>query len=161
MKVDLGEIPCSGYASQQFDFPALYADTLSQATRDLLEPIIESAVAAEAFPDANRFCLVIIAGHSDRVDTPGLSSEQRRAQELQASTLRAESAQQWFFNEVFRRLQAQGLTAPVDLSSMRNVDLWTVSCGSADLIHLTPGNDESKRRDNRRVHVMGTIFQPD
>jgi hypothetical protein len=161
MKVDLGEVPCTGYASQQFDFPALHANTLSQGTRELLEVFVESAVTAEAFPEANRFCLVIFAGHSDRVDTPGLSSEQRRAQELEASTLRAESAQAWFFNEVFTRLQAQGFTPPVDLASMRNVDLWTIPCGSADLVHLTPGNDESKRRDNRRVHLMGTIFQLD
>src|SRR5215217_2805274 len=118
MKVDLGDVPCSGFQSRQFDFPALHAQ-LSQTARDLLEVMVESAVTAESDPDAGRFCSIIIAGHSDRNDTPGLSSEARRADELQFSELRAESAQAWFFDQLFNRLQSQGFTPPVDLSSMR------------------------------------------
>jgi hypothetical protein len=158
MKTDLGDVPCVGFASQQFDFPALHSQ-LNQNTRDLLEVMIESAVTAESDPNAGRFCTIVIVGHSDRVDTPGLSSESRRAQELQASQLRAESAQAWFFNELFNRLQSQGFTPPVDLSSMQNVDLMTVACGSADLVHLVPSG-EQERRDNRRVHFIGTVFTP-
>jgi flagellar motor protein MotB len=158
MKVDLGEVPCSGFASQQFDFPALHAQ-LGHAARDLLEVMIESAVTAESDPNAGRFCAIVIVGHSDRVDTPGLSSESRRDQELQASELRAESAQAWFFNELFNRLQSQGGTPPVDLSSMQNVDIRTVACGSADLVHKVPSG-EQERRENRRVHFIGTVFTP-
>ncbi|GAA3102901.1 hypothetical protein GCM10010520_55040 [Rhizobium viscosum] len=158
MKVNLGDVPCSGYAPQRFDFPALHAE-LSQTVRDLLEVFVESAVTAESDPAANRFCQVIIVGHSDRVDSAGLSSEQRRAQELEASQLRAESAQAWLFNELFNRLQAQGYVPPVDLASMQNVDIQTIACGSADLVHLVPQNEE-QRRDNRRVHFIGMVFTP-
>lgn len=158
MKIDLGDVPCGGFASQQFDFPALHAQ-LSQTIRDILEVMIESAVTAESDPNAGRFCEIVIVGHSDRVDTPGLSSESRRAQELQASQLRAESAQEWFFNELFNRLQSQGFVSPVDIASMQNVDIQTVACGSADLVHLVPSG-EQERRNNRRVHFIGTVFTP-
>ena len=159
MRVDLGDVPCAGYASQQFDFPALHAQ-LSQAIRDLLDVMIEAAIAAEGFPDQGAFCIVIFVGHSDRVDTPGLTSEARRAQELQMSELRAESAQAFFFTEFVNRMLDRGLTIPADQASMTNVDLRTVACGSADLVHLVP-SDEQQRKDNRRVHFIGTAFTPD
>ncbi|ALL70435.1 hypothetical protein K788_0001227 (plasmid) [Paraburkholderia caribensis MBA4] len=157
MKVDLGDIPCHGYGSEQFDFPALHAG-LSQTARELLEVIVETAVTAESDPAANRFCQVIIVGHSDRVDTPGLSSEARRAKELEASTLRAESARAWLFNELFNRLQAQGFVPPVDLASMQNVEITSIACGSADLLHPVPSDEQ--RLENRRVHFIGMAFVP-
>lgn len=158
MRVDLGDVPCTGFASQQFDFPTLHSQ-LSQTARDLLEVMLESAVTAESDPEAGRFCSIVIVGHSDRLDTPGLTSEARRAQELQASELRAQSAQAWFFSELFNRLQQQGFTPPIDLASMQNVDIQTIACGSAGLIHLIPSG-EPERKDNRRVHFMGTVFTP-
>jgi hypothetical protein len=75
------------------------------------------------------------------------------------STLRAESAQSFFFVEMFSHLRAQGFTAPVDVASMQNVDIPAVACGAADLIHLTP-TSESERQENRRVHSVGTVFTP-
>lgn len=157
MKVDLGDVPCAGFAEEQFDFPALHAQ-LSQQVRDLLEVMIESAVTAESDPAAGRFCTIVIAGHSDRVDTAGVTSEQRRAKELLFSTLRAESAQAFFFNELFVRLQNGGFVPPIDLASFQNVDISTVACGAADLIHLVPS--DAQRPDNRRVQIIGTIFTP-
>ena|ERR1700738_3077036 len=159
MKIDLGNVPCAGYENEQFDFPQLHAQ-LSQGTRDLLEVMIESAVTAEASPEAGRFCSITIVGHADRVDVPGTSSEDRRAKELEISSLRAESAQAFVFNELFTRLTNQGFTAPVDLANMQNVDIDTIACGAADLVHTNPGNDLEQRKENRRVHFIGTMFTP-
>jgi len=157
MKVDLGDIPCAGYGDHQFDFPALHPE-LPQEVRDLLEVVIESAVTAESDPEAGRFCSIVLAGHSDRNDS-GLSPEQRRADELEASTLRAESARAFLFDQLFTRLQSGGFLPPVDLASMRNVDMNVVSCGSADLNHPTPSNEQ--RPQNRRVQISATMFTPE
>lgn len=157
-KVDLADVPCTGYEPHKFDFPELHA-RLDPAVQGLIQTMIEAAVTAEAFPDQGRYCHITVVGHSDRNDSPGLSAEARRADERQFSELRAESAQAWFFNEVFTRLQAEGHVAPVDMASMRNVDIETVACGSAILEHPTPAS-EDQRRVNRRVHFVGTIFTP-
>jgi flagellar motor protein MotB len=159
MKTDLGDVPCSGYDASQIDFPQRLAQ-LPQQTRDLIDVMIESAVTAESDPDAGRFCTITIVGHADRVDTPGISSESRRAQELESSTLRAESAQAFVFSEIFTRLSSQGFTAPVDLASLVSVEIQTIACGAADLVHQNPGNNTDQRKDNRRVHLIGTIFTP-
>jgi outer membrane protein OmpA-like peptidoglycan-associated protein len=160
MKTDLGEALCAGYKAQKIDFPELHAQ-LDQETRGVLEVMIEAAATAETFPTGNRFCSIIILGHADRVDTPGLSAEQRRANELENSDLRAQSAEAWFFSQVAERLLAEGSDVPNDLGSLQNVQIWTVACGSADLVHKTPGNDEGKRQQNRRVRFIGTIFTPE
>jgi len=157
MKVDLGEIPCAGFGDEQFDFAALH-QRLPQTTLDLLDVVIEEAVSAEMDPPAGRFCSIVIAGHADRNDVAGASSEQRRANELQFSSLRAESAEAFFFDQLFSRLKSGGFVAPVDLGSMQNVEITTVACGSADLIHTTPSSEQ--RLDNRRVQVTGTMFTP-
>lgn len=157
MKVDLGDIPCAGFGDQQFDFSALQQQ-LPQTTRDLLEVVIEEAVTAESGISPGHFCSILIEGHSDRNDTPGLSPEERRANELQISTLRAESTQAFLFEQLFSRLQSGGFPAPVDLASMQNVEMTTVACGSANLIHLIPTPDQ--RPDNRRVEITGTTFTP-
>src|SRR5690242_3348894 len=112
MKVDLGNVSCSGYVDHEFDFPALFS-RLGQDERDGLEIMIEEAVTAEFDPPAGRFCSIVIVGHSDRVDVAAISPEQRRADELQISTLRAESAQAFFFSQLFDRLRAQGFDPPI------------------------------------------------
>jgi len=159
MKVDLGDIPVAGYDINDIDFPKRHA-ALKQETRDLINVILESAVSAEAFPNAGRFCAITIVGHADRVDVAGVSPEDRRKQELDNSTLRAESAQAFVFSEIFNRLVSQGFTGPVDQGSLTNVEIQTVACGSADLTHKNPGNDMEQRKDNRRVHLIGTMFTP-
>ena len=154
MKTDLGDEEIAGFESQQFDFPARLART---GPNPVLETMVEAAVSAEAFPENPVFCYIVIVGHADRVDTQGLSSDQRRAQELESSTLRAESAQSWFFGQLADRLQAQGFTSPVDLASMRNVEIKTIACGAANLKEA-PANEPARK--NRRVRIFGSAFTP-
>lgn len=159
MRVRLNEVRCNGYASQHTDFGELYVTTpLSQDDINNLNVMIETAVSVERDPNSSSFCDITILGHSDRVDTSGLSSEQRRQMELDASTARAKSAQDWLFNEITNRLLAEGYAIPADLSSMQNVTIRAIPCGSADLEHKTPGNDEQKRRENRRLHILGVAY---
>ncbi|TDB83265.1 hypothetical protein E1264_29070 [Actinomadura sp. KC216] len=155
----LTEITVSGYFSQEIDFPAVL-QRQSQALQDLVrDEVIAPLAGAETVPGDGKFCVVTIIGHSDRVDTPGLTSEQRRAQELNASQLRAESAQAFLFSELFALVQGAGGTPPVDLASTQNGAIWTVAVGAADLIHTVPAN-ETQRRENRRVVFQVSAFTP-
>ena len=157
---ELTEVPVSGYVTSEFDFPALLSRQ-SQALQDVVQSEIIAPLAdAEVVPEAGKFCVVTVIGHSDRVDTPGLTSEQRREQELSASRLRAESAQAFLFSELFELVQAAGGTPPVDLASMQNGAILTVAAGAADLVHTVPA-DEDQRRDNRRVDFLIARFAPD
>ena len=156
---ELTEIPVSGYNSHEFDFPALLSRQ-SQALQDLVQAEVIAPLAdAEMVPEAGKFCTVTVIGHSDRVDTPGMTSEQRRADELSASQLRAESAQAFLFSQLFDLVQAAGGTPPVDLASMQNGAIFTVAAGAADLLHTVPAN-ESERQDNRRVDFLVAKFDP-
>jgi flagellar motor protein MotB len=124
----------------------------------LIDVMLESAVTAEAFPNEGRFCSITIVGHADRVDVAGKSPEDRRQLELENSTLRAESAEAFVFGEIFKRLSAQGFSAPVDKANMTNVEIQTIACGAADLIHKNPGNNLEQRKQNRRVQLVGLTF---
>ncbi|GII23367.1 hypothetical protein [Planosporangium mesophilum] len=122
--------------------------------------VIAPLADAEMVPEAGKFCVVSVIGHSDRVDTPGLTSEQRRADELSVSQLRAESTQAFLFAELFDLVQAAGGNSPVDLASMQNGAILTVAAGAADLKHVVPAS-ESEREENRRVVFLVATFAPE
>lgn len=152
------EFSAGGYGSHETDFKTLF-DTLGSSLQNLIfDEVVTPAASAEA-TSTGQFCAVMILGHSDRVDSPGLTSEQRRADELTASASRAESARNWLFNEIAELVQVQGGVVPADISSLQSVSLLTAACGSADLIHTTPSSP-AERAENRRVQFFVSTFSP-
>ena len=127
-------IEVGGYAPERIDFATVHAALGSQA-KEFIDDMIEAAVVAESNPGGSRFSLITIEGHSDRVDTPGLTSEARRAKELDASELRAEAAGFHFFEQIAQRLLDRGFIVPADLPSAQNFIINRVACGSARLKH--------------------------
>jgi flagellar motor protein MotB len=155
----LTDVQVAGYVSHEIDFPALLSRQ-SQELQDLVQAeVVAPLVDAEMVPEAGKFSSVTVIGHSDRVDDPGLSSEQRRADELSVSQLRAESAEAFLFSQVFDLVQAAGGTPPVDLASMQNGGIFTVAAGAADLLHPVPASEE-ERQENRRVQFLVAAFAP-
>ena len=153
------DLTLDGYVSQQFDFPSLL-QTKPQATQDLFaQLVVAPCVNAEFDPSAGNFCFVSVIGHSDRNDTPGLTSEQRRENERQNSELRAEAARSFIIDQIFAQIQAAGGTPPVDLASMQNVTIDVVTAGSANLVFTTPAG-EAQRQQNRRVQFVVSSFTP-
>ena len=89
-------IQVGGYAPEHIEFATVHA-ALGPQAKQFIDDMIEAAVVAESNPAGSKFSFITIEGHSDRVDTVGLTSEARRAKELEASELRAEAAQAFFF----------------------------------------------------------------
>ncbi|MEV5936549.1 hypothetical protein AB0L56_28435 [Streptomyces sp. NPDC052079] len=159
MAKTLTDLPISGFVAQEVAFSQLFG-RLSASTRNIIrENVIEPAVNAQHFPSNNQFCVIFILGHSDRVDTPGLSSEQRRAQELDASDKRATSAGEWVFDQITAALTAAGETPPSSVQDATNFDIVLMPCGASGLVHVTPAN-EAQRQENRRVQFVISSFIP-
>ncbi|MFK0019845.1 hypothetical protein [Streptomyces sp. NPDC090798] len=150
------EFSIGGYGDHETEFKTLF-DTLDSGRQNLIfDEVVIPAASAEA-ETAGQFCVVMILGHSDRVDTPGLTSEQRRADELTASTSRAQSTKDWLFGQIAELVLAAGGVVPADIASMQRVSLLTAACGSADLVHLTPSS-QAERAENRRVQFFVSTF---
>lgn len=153
------DFPVPGFVAHEFDFGALFARLSPQTQNLIFDEVVTPAVKAEMDPATGMFYAVTIVAHSDRVDVPGATPENRRAEELKFSKLRAESAADWLFNEVFLQLQASGATAPIDWVSAQNIVHFQAAAGAADLIHTVPSG-EAERQVNRRVQFLVTTFTP-
>jgi flagellar motor protein MotB len=154
-------VGCSGFVAGEVDFPALFDRQPLVTQEQIIRLVVDRCIQAEIVPDAGIFCSVVVIGHSDREDTPGLTSEQRRAKELESSQSRADSALEWLFTQLFDALEGADATAPVDWPSAQNVAVATLASGAADLVNKVPGLDEELRRQNRRVVFMTKSFSPE
>ncbi|SIO63199.1 hypothetical protein SAMN05443247_09628 [Bradyrhizobium erythrophlei] len=133
-----------GYNSHETDFQALI-----NRRPDLQVPevsvIIDSAFEAFENTGGNKSAAVVIVGHSDREDSPGLTDEQRRASELQASQARADSASAWL-NSV---AQASGMQIEVEWKGVATVAVEAIGAGASNLAQ--PPVTEQDRLNNRRI----------
>jgi flagellar motor protein MotB len=155
-------IVVDGFQDSEFDF----ASALQRAPAALqteFEELISALVAAEEDPTKNIFWSVTIVGHADRDDVPGVSSEQRRATELNASEKRAGSALAFVFTRLGDKLSADGFARPAPppagLDALTNVGIVGAFAGAADLVNLAPAS-EAERAQNRRVKFLAIQFSP-
>jgi flagellar motor protein MotB len=153
---DLTDIPVGGYVSHEVDFAALFSRQ-GQPLQNLIQDEVVTPLANAELGDGT-FCSVTVVGHSDRQDTPGMTPESRRADELAASRSRAESARDFIFNSFAEQVLQLGGVVPADLGSMQNGGIFTVAAGSADLVHTVPSDDQ--RPENRRVEFLIAKFRP-
>ncbi|MCX4543516.1 hypothetical protein [Streptomyces sp. NBC_01565] len=151
------EIPIPGYGAGQYDFGAVLA-TRPQAAVDAVNlEVADRAANAEEFD--GQACVITVVGHSDRDDTPGLTPEQRRESERNASRRRADDAAAWLFRQIVLRLQASGITPPATVADLRGTSIFTAAAGAADLVHPVPAG-ETERRENRRVVFLVAHLRP-
>ncbi|MEU2588992.1 hypothetical protein ABZ612_40590 [Streptomyces avermitilis] len=147
------------FVAQEVDFSQLFSRQSANVKQTVRHEVVEPAVNAEHYPSNNQFCLIAVLGHSDRVDTPGLSAEQRREQERDASAKRATSASEWVFDQITAALTAAGENPPASVADATNFDIYTVPCGAADLVNVVPTN-EAQRKENRRVEFAISTYFP-
>ncbi|GAA2427769.1 hypothetical protein [Streptomyces coeruleofuscus] len=143
-----------GYLSGQFDFATALA-THSQALQDDAMNAALAVAKAEKF--SGTFCTITVVGHSDRDDTPGLTQDQRRASELNASTKRAESARDWIFAQARQLLIDDGQPDPGTISGLTRSFFFTQPAGAAQLKKPNPASETDRQR-NRRVAFLACFL---
>jgi hypothetical protein len=149
------EFVLDGYPAGELDFTI----RLSQAgveTADLFEAMILQPVIDVLSTD-DQSAVLTITGHSDRVDTEGLTREQRRQREFEASDARAVSAREDVVLMVTNALpHLQG----VDFDGLAQIFIADRPAGAAVLRESASTLTEAQRRRNRRVQMRLIRFEP-
>lgn len=149
------EMIVDGYVANQTDFLERLgqADFLTQTGFDtqILQPLLA------VLNTDDESAVLTITGHADRVDTSGLSREQIRQQEFEASDARAVSAKAGV-----RELVNQNTPffIPDDLNDMDQIFIADRPAGAAVLREDSVPLSEDQRQRNRRVQFRLIRFQP-
>ncbi len=144
-----------GYGSGETDFGTRLANVSASVRFDFDTFILGSLIAV--LSSADQTAVLEVAGHSDRVDTDGLSREQRRVQELQASIDRTNSA----VDTIFALLATHfGFGFPSDWAKLEQVAVAPVASGGAALLFSGGSLSDAERRANRRIVLTLTSFLP-
>jgi flagellar motor protein MotB len=148
-----------GYRSGETDFLTRLGQADAQVRSEFQTEIIQPILAVLTSP--NQTAVLTIAGHSDRVDTEGLTREQRRKQEFDASAARAESAAfgvrhliaNWF-------LSGGTILTPEDVDDLAQIAIVYRASGAAYLIEAGSSLSAAQRLRNRRVQLRVIRFTP-
>lgn len=150
------EMIVDGFGANETDFLTRLnqADFLTQTGFDT--QIIQPMLAV--LNTDNDSAVLTITGHADRVDTAGLTREQIRQQELDASDARAISAVAGV-----RQLidQQTPFFIPDDLNDMPQLFVADRPAGAAVLRETSVPLSEDQRQRNRRVQFRLIHFQPE
>ena len=143
-----------GYGSGETDFLTRLA-SVPDSVREEFDNLIFFRLV-EVLNTADQTAVLSMEGHSDRVDSGGLSREELRIQELTASVNRVNSAGDGIF-QLLNNWFGPGF--PPDWADLSQVAVGFVACGGASLLHSTPSLSDAQRRANRRVvlHLMTFI----
>lgn len=148
------DMTVDGFESGQTDFPTrLQQDNRGQ---EFLDRVINPAVAT--MTSAAETVFIVITGHSDRVDDAGLSREQRRVKELDASAKRTESAKAEVVRSIEIQLISQGLTVEAQMKD--RLQFVELSMGAAQLEKSGDVLSSADRLLNRRVNLQTVRFVP-
>jgi hypothetical protein len=144
-----------GYGPEQPDFLTRLneADFLTQVGFDtqIIQPILA------VLETTDQSAVLTITGHSDRVDTEGLSREQRRQLELDVSDNRAISAKAGVRQLINEQTP---FFIPDDLNDMEQLFVADRPAGAAVLKELGESLTDEQRLRNRRVQFRLIRFQP-
>jgi hypothetical protein len=154
---DIGEITIDGYGSGETDFVTRLSLSPFEI-QDQFEATITSRLIS-VLGSSDQAAVLVIQGHSDRVDTQGLSREQRRVQELQASADRAQSADAGVFQIISIRIP-DPQSFPQDWANVNQVAVMRRVAGAAMLVNSDESLSEDQRKQNRRVILTLIRFFP-
>ena len=149
------EIIVDGFPSGQTDFLTRLnaSDFLTQDGFDthIIQPMIA------VLETSDQTAVLTITGHGDRVDTEGLSREERRQRELEASDARAISAKAGVRELINNQTP---FFIPDDLNDLEQLFVADRPAGAAVLKELGDSLTEEQRLRNRRVQFRLIRFQP-
>jgi hypothetical protein len=144
-----------GYGSGETDFLTRFGQSDVQVQIDIETNILNPILAVLNSPDQS--AVLTVTGHSDRVDTEGLTREQRRQQEFAASGERANNAAEGVKQII--RDNFLGVV-PANLDELQQLAILVRAAGAAVLSESAEGLSEEQRRRNRRVQFRVVRYQP-
>jgi hypothetical protein len=145
----------AGYASGETDFGSLLSRG-GQGDLETLEFVIGGIAEKIVNSSPGVYVSIIVTGHSDRNDTEGLSCDDRRRGESQASWDRAGSALEWIKARVAEKCSEQGVDAGEWWEHLDWVT-WALVPASTAMLEYDPPRDE-QRPLNRRVVILLSAF---
>ena len=144
-----------GYGSGETDFLVRLGQSDPQVQLDFDTEIIQPILAVLTSPDQS--AVLTITGHGDRVDTEGLTREQRRQQEFAASETRMNSATEGVKQIIRGRFLG---FVPADFNELQQLAILSRAAGAAVLNEAAEILSEEQRKRNRRVQFRVVRFQP-
>lgn len=146
----------AGYGAGEIDFMVRLGQASELIGVEIDDKIFFPLLAVLNSPDQS--AVLVVVGHSDRVDTEGLTREQRRQQELKASEDRAFNAV-----EAVKQIIRDNLPefAPLDIDQLQQLTFVIIPSGAAQLLASAEGLSEEQRRLNRRVQMGFVSYQPE
>jgi len=159
MLKELTSIVIDGYLPNQTDFRQRLNECPSEIQDEFKRLIIDPLLAVvESFNQTPRpTAALTIGAHSDRLDSPALSREECRIQEVNESIARVKSADLGIFQILS---ETSPLALPADWADLDNVAITTVYAGAANLIHSSDALSDFQRQQNRRVIISLVCFLP-
>lgn len=158
LKINFPAVAVNGYDSGETDFTAAFAQACVEDPNlaltfesNVMEPL------TTALQNADQCGFFEVIGCSDRVDTPGLTHQQRFDQEFNASRARALSASDAVFAMANVRV---GGNLGADWSEVLNVAEHFQGVGAGLLTIVAENPPESDRRQNRGVFVSFVQYVP-
>jgi flagellar motor protein MotB len=142
-----------GYTPGDVDFGGR-VDALPPDTRETFDRAVHNFARAVTDALSQPFGSLMVVGHSDRQDAPGMTHREAQASEAAASRARADSAWGWLHATISE--QAGSELAGWEDGSAKVTSL-VVSAGSGQLVHPDPVTEE-QRLQNRRVEVHLSHF---
>ena len=151
----ISEAVIDGYGSGETDFLVRFGQSEVEVQIVIETNIFAPILAVLNTPDQS--AVLTITGHSDRVDTEGLTREQRRLQEFTASGDRALNA-----TEAVKQIIRDNLPgfALLDIDGIQQLAILPRAAGAAVLEETATGLSEEQRKRNRRVQMRVVHFQP-
>lgn len=151
-------VDVDGYVSGETEFEPAFARACDNIPgfSDLFETNI-MAPMVEVAPDPTQCGFFHATGHSDRVDTAGLTRQQIREQEYDASRARVRNASDGIFAMLNARL---GGVFGADWSSVPNIAENSQGLGAALLANSDDALSEAQRQQNRRIHCQFIQYVP-
>lgn len=144
-----------GYGSGETDFLVQFQKSDVQMLGDFETNILNPILGV--LNSLDQSAVLTVTGHSDRVDTGGLTREQRRQQEFTASETRANNAA-----EGVRQLIRDSFSGrvPADFDELAQLAILVRAAGAAVLKESAEALSEEQRKRNRRVQFRVVRFQP-
>jgi hypothetical protein len=149
------QMSIDGYGTGETDFATRLSLSDSQVQLDFETEIIQPILAVLSCSDQS--AVLTITGHSDRVDTEGLTREQRRQQEFDASQARSNSADEGVKEIIRSRFLG---FVPADFNELQQLAILPRPAGAAVLREGSELLTEEQRKRNRRVQFRVVRFQP-